>query len=232
VVAIGLIVAGPEKTHAQARIVTPGVVAPNAHYDGLTYGEWLARLWEWTISVPAPENPTIFGNEADIGVGQPKHVWFIPQVVGNPPGPVVRSFTIPAGKALFVPIFTGEGDNSPCMGGAPTTFTAQELEGFIAPPLDAAVMQVEVDGVSVQDVAQYRFPTVFAMTYPEINATEVLEGCSIQPGTYAPAVTDGYALILEPLSVGEHTIHEHILIPLFGAVADNTFHITIAPQGH
>jgi len=228
-VAVGLLGSSTAHTAAQERDSSPRVVPPNAHYDGFAYAEWLAKLWQWILAVPTAENPSIFGNEANIGVGQPDHVWFVPLVFGNPPGPVERTFTIPAGKALFVPIFTGEADNSPCIG-SPSTFTADELRALIAPPLDTASMEVEVDGVAVKDVAQYRLPTpVFSMTYPAHNISVELFGCTDALGTYTPAIADGYALILTPLAVGEHTIHEHIVIPAFNAVADNTFHFHVVP---
>src|SRR5207245_4631220 len=34
----------------------PGIIPPNAHYGGLTYGEWLAGLNQWIFAVSAADN--------------------------------------------------------------------------------------------------------------------------------------------------------------------------------
>ncbi len=125
----------------------PRIVAPNAQYEGLTYGEWLVRLNQWLLGVPAAAVSPIFpGNEGNIALGQPNHVWFLANVV-------------------------------PVLGG------------------DAL------------------------------------------PGTYGPMVADGYAVLIKPLPVGEHTIH------ITGTViadpsdrshdvhVDITWRITVAPHG-
>jgi hypothetical protein len=227
-VAIGLLTLSTEKTAAQARDSSPQVIPPNAHYDGLSYAEWLTKLWQWTLAIPSPQNPALPGNEANIGLGQPDHVWFVPLHFGFEPSD--RTFTVPAGKALFVPIYTGYWDNSPCVG-EPTSSTEEELRARLLPPLDTAVIEVEVDGVAVKDVAQYRFPSpVFSMTYPPHNLA-FDAGCTDSLGTWTPAVADGYALMLTPFSVGKHTIHEHIVIPYYNAVMNNTIHINVVPHG-
>ena len=43
----------------------------------------------------------------------------------------------------------------------------------------------------------------FNVTIPE-DATLAIEG--VKPGTYGPALTEGYFLFLKPLSLGPHTI--------------------------
>jgi len=99
-------------------------------------------------------------------------------------------------------------------------------------------IQVEIDGVPVKDVEQYRATTpVFDLTLPEVAPPDqnIIEffGCSNPPGTYGPCVAEAYALILAPLSVGEHTIHETLcsddLFP--SPCVDITWHITVVP-GH
>src|ERR1043166_3148582 len=85
----------------------PGIIPPNAHYAGSTYGEWLAGLNEWILEVPAAENLILLGNEDKIAAGQPRQVWFL----ANAQPVVDRHFTVPAGKALFASIFAVEVDN-------------------------------------------------------------------------------------------------------------------------
>jgi hypothetical protein len=37
--------------------VNPGILPPNSQVQGLTYGEWSARWWQYVLSIPAPQNP-------------------------------------------------------------------------------------------------------------------------------------------------------------------------------
>lgn len=45
----------------------------------------------------------------------------------------------------------------------------------------------------------------------------------VAPGWYGPAVSDGYYLMLAPLSAGQHTIHFAVADFL-----DVTYHVTVA----
>ena len=35
----------------------PGVLPPSSRIQGLTYGEWSAKWWQYVFSIPTPENP-------------------------------------------------------------------------------------------------------------------------------------------------------------------------------
>jgi hypothetical protein len=153
------------------------------------------------ILSPWSDKPGSGGNEQYLSQGQPHHVWFLANVV-----PVVdRHFTVPAGKALFVVIFTPEEDNYLCLD-PPTTYTVDELRALAKSIADSFTdIKVEIDGVSVADVTRYRATSpVFYSTLPDNNIVETL-GCSNPAGTYGPMVADGYFLILTPFPPGEHT---------------------------
>ena len=56
----------------------PGVLPPNSHPFGKTYGEWNAGWWQWFFSVPASKNPGRATDGAvDCRVGQSGNVWFL-----------------------------------------------------------------------------------------------------------------------------------------------------------
>ena len=71
------------------------------------------------------------------------------------------------------------------------------------------ILEVTIDGRRVQNVKQYRArsPSEFCLTYP-MNSL-----LGLPAGVYCPQVTDGYWLLLEPLSAGVHTITTHVLAP-------------------
>ena len=81
----------------------PGVIPPNSHPHGLTYGEWSARWWEWALEQPealSPLRDTTGANLRYWPIG-------IRVVFGRRirmTEPVTRMCTIPPGKTLFFPI--------------------------------------------------------------------------------------------------------------------------------
>ena len=60
-----------------------------------------------------------------------------------------------------------------------------------------------------------------------------ISGLNAPPGSKSPAVADGYYLMLEPLSVGYHTIHftGKLAIDSYYFSLDVTYNLTVA-RGH
>jgi hypothetical protein len=107
---------------------------------------------------------------------------------------VTRSCTIPAGTPLFFPIVnTFLADEG----------TVEQMRAALAEFIDSVVtMSVSIDGEPVENLETYRaISPVFSITLPFDNIFGVPEGI------YAPAVSDGYWLLLAPLPPGDHVIH-------------------------
>jgi len=98
-----LIVLGTFSNHAlgQGGNSNPGVAPPNAHYRGLTYGEWEAKCWQALFAIPVVggDHPQISGG----AFGGEDGVLFLAAVVG---APVTIDITIPAGTPLFLRLLT------------------------------------------------------------------------------------------------------------------------------
>jgi hypothetical protein len=127
-------------------------------------------------------------------LGQSGHVWFLAGM--NPGGaPVDRHVTVPVGKMIFLPLanmlawfpFSDEGI-------AELRLQAGEQMANIA---DTGAIACEIDGVALKNLTTYRARDPYA------------NGFYIDVGgdNYGPAVTDGFWLMLKPLTPGEHTIH-------------------------
>src|SRR5690349_16171961 len=54
-----------------------GVVPPQAHPNGHTYGEWSEKWWQWAYSLPAAGHPLFDETGVDCGAGQSGTVWFL-----------------------------------------------------------------------------------------------------------------------------------------------------------
>jgi hypothetical protein len=159
-----------------------------------------------------------FAGEAQYG-----HVWFLAGSADTAPPadpPTVRSFNVPAGKHLFLPVYNwifgaGVYDCDPSIPGVPCDVP---LLQFMAATNTAAaeVLEVSIDGVPLENVWAYQAPSPapFSLDLPEGNFL------GLPPGGYYPNVSDGFWLMIKPLPVGEHVIHQYVWVPntLYGPV--------------
>jgi hypothetical protein len=216
---------------------SPGVLPPNSHPFGHTYGEWSARWWQWAYSLPVDNHPIIDPTGEKCGTAQTGPVWFLGGSFAG--GTINRTgCVIPAGKALFFPILNLECDNFPPQ----PVMSVSKLQAQCAFYMNTVMrVSAEIDGVSVKGLnlppnpysSPYRvFSPVFAVQLPDNNVPQQIFGYNTPKGSYSPLVGDGIYLMLRPLSVGKHTIHFHAGIPLFGGDQDVTYTLMVKPQGH
>ncbi len=212
-------------------VIVPPNSTPDAAY-GKTYGQWAAAWWQWGLSVPAAVNPILDTTGADAGQGQTGPVWFLGGTFGG--GTINRTLTIPAGKAIFIPVYqwifgATVGDCRPSNPGVRCQVRVLQASAAAA-TTSVNSLQVTIDGQSVSDLTQYRAdsPGGFSVTLPEGNVLELF-GLPDPAGTYAPQVADGYWLLLAPLAPGTHIISVAVTPdPNYGTPFDVTYNITVA----
>ena len=195
----------------------PGVLPPQSQPYGKSYGEWATAWWQWVLSIPADRNPLTDTTGEFAGGSQHGPVWLVAGTFGNS---VERSFTMPAGKAIFMPVSNwifgaGVFDCDPTVPGVPCDVPT--LRAYAAANTEAAdVLEVSIDGVPLQNVHGYRAssPKPFSLTYPENSVV------GVPAGNYYPQVADGYWLMIAPLSKGTHDIRLHVRAPgtIFGLI--------------
>jgi hypothetical protein len=195
------------------------VLPIQAHAFGKTYANWSAAWWQWALSIPADNHPLT--DTADVSTGQKGAVWFLGGYFGSTTA--ARHCTIPPGKALFFPILNVECSTvePPPFFGADEEELRANAKAFVDPATD---LFAEVDGVSIQNLDQYRTQSpLFSFDAPQPNVLGVAG--PIQ----GESVSDGYYLLIPPLPVGEHTIHFGGTFPQFNFTIDVTYHITVSP---
>jgi len=211
-------------TVAGRRNSNPRVLPPHSHPHGKTYGDWGAEWWKWVYSIPAAQNP-IQDTTGEFGsLNQSGPVWFLAGTFGTT---VERTITIPEGKGIFFPIFNYFNDY-PCPDPAFHPAPGQTLEAFLAEGAAAVIdsataLAVQVDGVELQDLFNYRAAS-HLVTFTADPSWLALDSC-ITPGQPQFGVADGYWVMHTPLPKGEHTIH--IFATAGGFVPDVTYHLTI-----
>jgi len=201
---------------------TPQVLPRKSAPYGKSYGEWSAQWWKWGMSLPVQGHPFIDSPGFDVTEGQSGDVWFL----GAPFGTVARTCTIPSGKALFLGVVNAEASNLEGLGDteAEQRATAEFLADHILNP------SCTIDGVVVANISSYR------VSSPQFTFTAPSPWIFGDTGGTGTSVSDGYFVMLAPLSVGQHTIHLggalHFAIaegdPFdFDATVDTTYHLSI-----
>ena len=215
----------------------PNVMPPQAKPFGHSYGDWSNKWWQWAFSLPVvpgheQDNPLFDTTGASCGAGQSGPVFYLAGIFTIVPSnksavdPPVRNCTVSAGKGIFFPILNAEFDNADGV-----QRTLPELRQLLAANMaDVHDLSASIDGVPVSHLSDYVIGygnSVSSFTVPNNNLYQYY-GQNTPAGTYSPMVTDGYYLMLHPMSVGRHTVH------FAGAAGDYfaldiTYNLTIVP---
>lgn len=171
------------------------IVSADSKPYGLSYGEWSVKWWQWVLSIPEDKNPITDKSGTYCATKQNNsHVWFL---VGSGGGEVVRTCTIPAGKAIFFPMMTAEwsyAEDSTAKTEVDLRNAAREDQNTVTS------LRLSIDGVTIQNLTKYRTDSpLFNFTTPE-NGLFDLNSVSTQ------TVSDGYFVMLRPLSPGSHEV--------------------------
>ena len=167
---------------------------------GVPYQNWVAKWWNWTFGIPADTHPRDDPTRS-CNVHQERPVWFLPDPLNIEDKSTLRICDIPLGKAIFVPIVTGEVSTVEKPGYSDGNLMKEALtcDNF------SKVRNAEIDGSSVNglnDKSTYRTNSseVFNVTIASDNIY------NIKPGT-GRAFADGWFLFLNGLTTGEHKLH-------------------------
>lgn len=184
----------------------PGVIPPTDLAYGLTSAGWIEKYSQWLLSLPVSDN-ILLNPGAGCDAGQSGPVWFL---TASSRGAVTRSCTVPAEKSIFIPMifyFNAYPCPDPNFQPAP----GQSLEDFLTEGAQSLIdnfvteLEMEVDGVSLQNPFKYRATSSLFIFTAHPSVIPVL-GIPCLTGSPQPAVSDGYWVMLKPLSVGSHTL--------------------------
>ncbi len=167
---------------------------PEVKPYGLTYAEWAAWWWQRMFSISTQDNPAVDNSGKNCNQSQNGPVWFLAGTVVT--SRIVRACTIPVGKALFFPIINSERCTAEFHDA-----TDSRLLKLVTNDVDQVTgLGLKVDGVEIQDFARYRVQTPpFHLIISDKNFLEH------RPGI-ARMVSDGFWVLLKPMTTGKHTI--------------------------
>jgi hypothetical protein len=190
-----------------ASIACGQVLPPSSVPYGLSYSDWSAKWWQWTLSQSTNQMDLVSGP-----ISGPV------EFLAGAPGSVneTRKVTIPAGTALFFPVLANWADNSDCP--VFDTNTLAQLQAIEDGNWNVvSETTCTIDGVAVtnldnpQTTPYFTKATPFSYTTALSNSVlnTVYGNLPCIPGgtTVNPAVADGVYLMLAPLAPGIHTVH-------------------------
>lgn len=199
------------------------LIPPSAYAFGKSYHEWSAEWWKWQLRLPASDHPAFDTTGEKCGLGQSGKVWFLTgafttEVEENPFNTIDRECEIPTGVAVFFPIINVE-----CSTDADDPFklilddngnevldedgdscAAKFINGKVAVVKDLSVV---IDGVTVKNLEKYRFESpVYDVVFEDPDDNILGIDCEVVDCNNIKSKSDGYWIMIPPLSIGEHTI--------------------------
>jgi hypothetical protein len=155
--------------------------------------ELTVQWWQWIMSFPVDENPGTDTTGEDCSKGDFGDIFFLAGTFG---GKAERECTITEGQDILIPIV-----NTIC-----ATNTGETAESLLAQCAEITAqtrnLKLIIDRNQVRNLEDNRVTaeSLFTVVLPENNVF------GLDAGTSIDAVADGYWVLLEGLSAGEHDI--------------------------
>ena len=210
----------PYSTAVKADDINPGVFSKDSTPYGAPYGEWIAKWWNWTLSIPKEQHPRDDYTPEKCTANQGGPVWFLADQLG---GREERRCTVPAGKAILIPLLTGE-----CGYEVPEVKNDEDMRRCATAGDEYGVIEATVDGIKLKDLQTYRTQSGY------FNSTIVENNIYDSPAGDYKAFADGYFVFLEPLPAGNHDVDLKVSVlnpiePSYNYNADWTYHLNVVP---
>ncbi len=202
-------------TVAQAGIVIPGSVV-----EGKPIADWTGDWWNWAVTEGFPTSPLTDTTGEFANLNQAGPIFFMAGNLGDST-PYVRTFDVPDDKYLLVPItnwvFWAPEDGA-------DEATIRNLAVTNTDMMDNLFF--ELDGTAIAD------PTLHRETTPDGGFTleygQLLADIGLTPMDRL-AVSDGYWVMIEPLTRGNHQIRFGARFP--GEFETNlTLNLNVVPE--
>jgi hypothetical protein len=205
------------------------VYPTTAKLFGKSYAQWSAQWWKWALARPVEghpfSEPGFDCNSANNGQSGP--VWFLALSALEDPL-VERSCTIPADKAVFIGLANAECSDLEGLGA--TAAEQRDCAKFFADHIVVSSLFCTIDGQAVANLDAFRFLS------PQFTFSAPTPWIFGNTGGTGTAVSDGYFLMLRPLSSGSHTLRCGGAFHFSVAEGDpfdadfgfgNTYHLTV-----
>ena len=187
------------------------IAGPDAIVSGKTISDWAESWTTWGLQAPNATNPLTDPTGASASVDNSGKLFFIAGTFNtSADSPTVeRTFNVPAGKTLMIPIITvfgTEGKDIPPSKPEFGTHYRAEVNSELQDWDSTSSLAATIDGEAIHDLRDYRVQTDF-FSMGKVIPGSLLENLGVPAGTPTPNTkAQGYWLMLENLPKGAHTL--------------------------
>lgn len=171
------------------------VLPPGSAWQTRTGPQLANEWWQWASAERSDNNPVSDVTGELCAVGQRGSVWFLAGGFGS--STIRRSCLVPVGKALYFPLVNVVYRPAPDDDGQ----TCEQAKASAAMTNASAIdLFAEIDGKPVPDVKRFRIASKDCFDLYARMPTRM------RPYRGFPSATDGFWLLLQPLSPGRHVL--------------------------
>lgn len=176
------------------------ILPPGGEPYGLTYSDHIKNFWKWLIKIPAKDNPRNDPSGEICATGQTNTNSSVFYLSPNSGGKSERTCKVPVGKALFIPVMQVEISDKEV-----PNASVEELGESAKKDQDSVnslYLKIDDKEYKYENLTKYRTHTdPFEVVFPDNGLWGIVEG------GIAKSVADGFYVITEPLTKGNHIIH-------------------------
>ena len=176
------------------------IFPPGSKPFGLTYVEHAKNFWNWTLGIPAGVNPINDPTGEKCESGQANTNSSVFYLAINNGGESERTCEVPAAKGLLIPVMQVAVTEKEVPGA-----TVEELHSGAKKDQDSVnslYLQVDDNEYNTENLTKYRIHTDdFNVVFADNGPFGVVKGGP------SKAVADGFYVLTEPLTTGNHTVH-------------------------
>jgi len=167
---------------------------------GLSYVDHIKNFWKWLLQIPAKENPTNDPTGVNCASDQSNTNSSVFYLAHNNGGISERVCKVPAGKGLFIPVMEAEVSDKEV-----PNASVEDLASAAKADQDSVnslYLKIDDKEYKYENLTKYRTHTdPFEVVFPDNGIYGVLQG------GVSKSVADGFYIITEPLTKGNHTVH-------------------------
>jgi hypothetical protein len=198
----------------------PELLPSHGMIAGETVSEWTEDWWTWALQAPAATNPLLDPDGSYAAVNNTAKMFFIAGSLG---GDVTRSFDVPAGKPLLVPILN---DIALQFNGLPGEQTGGKGAGnkvLVDWQKSVTSLHLTIDGKSIGNLqADFIKTDWFSLGMPQPGSL----AATFLTGEIAPSKSAGYWAVIGGLAHGStHTLD-------FGGTTNTGFSLDVQDTIH
>lgn len=190
----------PFAMSAMAASNSLNIFPPGGKPYGLSYPEHIQNWWKWLLAIPAKDNPIndVTGEKCSLGQENTNNSVFYLGI--NNGGVSDRTCKVPVGKGLLIPVMQVEISDLEMPGAS-----VKELSEAAKKDQDSVnslYLKIDDKEYKYDNLTKYRTHTEpFQTFWPNDAAFGIVKGGN------STAVADGFYILTEPLTAGNHTIH-------------------------